>query len=167
MNYNAGSCKLAWDESVSYQVVGNGSATPYADGATYPFSTDATLYAQWTPVAVSFVPVGSFVSTDGTGLTTASDNLVHAGDVLVIWVKSRGTPIRLTAIVGSGSGAVGTAVRAFQYFTVQHANSGDEIWFVPVTKAGTITLTFSWSSSNASSVCEYSTQEFQPSAAAT
>ena len=109
---------------------------------------------------------GSFVTASITGLSTASATLAHAGDLLVIWVKSVSPSIHVTGIVGAGTGAIGTPVNAIQYFTVQHANNDDEIWYVPVTSAGTITLTFTWSASNSSVPCEYSTQEFQPSAPA-
>ena len=30
----------------------NGTGTPYADSASYPFNADATLYAQWKEIAV-------------------------------------------------------------------------------------------------------------------
>ena len=41
----------------------NGSGTPYANGASYPFSADATLYAQWTQVNHTVI----FNSNGGTG----------------------------------------------------------------------------------------------------
>jgi uncharacterized repeat protein (TIGR02543 family) len=42
-----------------WNTAGNGSGTAYADGATYPFSADVTLYAQWTalPNYTVFLPI--------------------------------------------------------------------------------------------------------------
>ena len=122
--------------------------TSYADGALYPFGSSTTLYAQWTQ-STTLSAVGNFASTtsgSGAGVTTANATLSHPGDLLVIWVKAlfQGalTPIDVTSISGSGIGAIGTPAKAIQYYTVDHLNNDDEIWYVPVTTAGTITLTF-------------------------
>src|SRR6185369_5474635 len=42
----------------------NGSGTAYADSASYPFSADATMYAQWTPLPSHTV---TFDNNGGTG----------------------------------------------------------------------------------------------------
>jgi uncharacterized repeat protein (TIGR02543 family) len=114
---------------------------------------------------------GSFVTAGSAGLTTAQASLGQAGDLLVIWVKSRfGTsspPIQVASISGSGTGAIGTPVLAIQHYTVDYPNNDDEIWYAPVTTAGTITLTFTWTGDNSSDYSEYSTQEFQPSTPST
>lgn len=45
-----------------WNTAANGSGTAYADGATYSFSTDITLYAQWTALPLTFtdVPLDGF-----------------------------------------------------------------------------------------------------------
>jgi uncharacterized repeat protein (TIGR02543 family) len=113
---------------------------------------------------------GAFATVGATGITTANASLLQAGDLFVIWVKSRftGNPqIQVLNITTSGTGHIGTPVNASQYYTVDHPNNDDEIWFAPVTSAGTITLTFIWSGSSSSDFNEYSTQEFQPSTPST
>ena len=151
-----------------WNTAANGSGTPYADGATYPFSASTTLYAQWT--AAIFSVEGNFATTGNFGLTTANVSLAKAGDLLVIWVKSRFTTnpqIHITNISASGTGAIGTLVNAIQYYTVDHPGNDDEIWYAPVITAGTVTLTFTWSGASSSDYNEYSTQEFLPSTPST
>jgi uncharacterized repeat protein (TIGR02543 family) len=118
--------------------------------------------------ATTLTAVGSFASAGGTGLTTASATLATAGDVLVIWVQAQAetTAGHVTGITkSSGAGAIGTPVNVIQYITGSgHSGNEDEIWYAPVTTAGAITLTFAWSGST-SGEQEYSTEEFQPSAA--
>ena len=112
--------------------------------------------------------VGSFAQNEATGLPTANATLVNSGDLLVIWVKNLypdGTPNQVISISGTGTGAVGTPQLAIQYDTVSHPNNDDEIWYAPVTNSGPITLHFTWSGSTSSDMIQYSTQEFQPSAA--
>jgi hypothetical protein len=117
----------------------------------------------------TLTPVGSFVSNSGIGLTTAAATLVNPGDVLAIWVQAQNqsTAGHVTGIVSSGTGAIGTALDAITYTTVQHPGNDDEIWYAPVTALGATTLTFTWSGTPSSVDLEYSTQEFQPSAAST
>ena len=153
----------------------NGTGTSYADGASYPFSASTTLYAQWSPnshpVTTTLSTEGTFVTAGGNGLTTAKVSLGKSGDLLVIWVKARFSttliPIQVASISASGTGAIGTPVLAIQHYTVDHPNNDDEIWFAPITTAGSITLTFTWTGSISSDYLEYSTQEFQPSAPST
>src|SRR5579863_2839599 len=95
----------------------------------------------------SLTAVGNFVTTGNNGITTSNANLSKAGDLLVIWVKSRFTTnpqIHITTISASGTGAIGVPVNAIQYYTLDHPGNDDEIWYAPVTTAGTITLTFTW-----------------------
>ncbi len=47
-----------------WNTLANGTGTPYADGATYPFTADVTLYAQWTVLPNHTV---TFNSNGGTG----------------------------------------------------------------------------------------------------
>ena len=148
-----------------WNTAANATGTAYAGGATYPFSADVILYAQWTTVT-NFSAVGNFVTTGNSGITTANATLTKAGDLLVIWVKSRFTSnpqIHVLNISASGTGAIGTPVNAVQYYTVDHPGNDDEIWYVPITSAGTVTLAFTWSGVSSSDFNEFSTQEFQPS----
>jgi uncharacterized repeat protein (TIGR02543 family) len=46
-----------------WNTAANGSGTPYANGATYPFDADTTLFAQWTQVNHTVI----FNSNGGTG----------------------------------------------------------------------------------------------------
>jgi uncharacterized repeat protein (TIGR02543 family) len=119
--------------------------------------------------SATLIPVGSFTTNSSSGLTIASASLKYPGDVLAIWVQSQNqTPGNVTGITAtSGPGAIGTAVKAIAYTTVQHANNDDEIWYAPVTTAGAVTLTFAWSGTAAGNSIEYSTQEFQPSSTST
>jgi hypothetical protein len=121
--------------------------------------------------STAMTPVGAFVTNGGSGLTTASATLENAGDVLAIWVQATTASAagHVTSITPSGAGVIGTALKALNYTTVQHGPpfNDDEIWYAPVTTAGAVTLTFAWSGSAAGSNIEYSTQEFQPSSAAT
>ena len=51
-----------------WNTLANGSGTDYADGATYSFSADITLYAQWTALPNHTV---TFNSNGGTGTMSA------------------------------------------------------------------------------------------------
>jgi uncharacterized repeat protein (TIGR02543 family) len=51
-----------------WNTLANGTGTAYADGAIYPFSADATLYAQWTALPNHTV---TFNSNGGSGTMTA------------------------------------------------------------------------------------------------
>ena len=67
----AGSTFLGWNTAA------DGSGTAYANGATYPFSSSTTLYAQWLTVASVAPPSGPLGSTTpititGTGFTGAT-----------------------------------------------------------------------------------------------
>ena len=48
----------------NWNTAANGSGTPYANGATYDFTADATLYAQWSALPNHTV---TFNSNGGTG----------------------------------------------------------------------------------------------------
>jgi uncharacterized repeat protein (TIGR02543 family) len=80
----------------------NGNGTPYADGATYPFTSNVLLFAQWTQSPATTVPaantpanvaptttaptVGSVIENDAT---TSDDTLPVSGlrpESLLGWV---------------------------------------------------------------------------------
>jgi uncharacterized repeat protein (TIGR02543 family) len=54
-----------------WNTIANGTGTAYANGATYPFTTSATLYAQWTLIPVVFHTV-TFNGNGSTGGSTDS-----------------------------------------------------------------------------------------------
>lgn len=73
----------------------DGSGQAYADGATYPFDTDATLYAQWSSTVIaSLVVHGSTSMTEGESDVLVAEGFNAAGDSLgdvtdhVTWVSS-------------------------------------------------------------------------------
>ncbi|MEI6621126.1 MAG: InlB B-repeat-containing protein [Actinomycetes bacterium] len=49
-----------------WNTVAGGTGTAYADGATYPFAADATLYAQWAPRSCASYSVGDTGPGGGT-----------------------------------------------------------------------------------------------------
>ena len=53
-----------------WNTAAGGAGTPYADGVTYSFAADLTLYAQWTAVASHTV---TFMANGGTGTMSQSD----------------------------------------------------------------------------------------------
>ena len=52
----------------------NGSGTPYSDGQSYPFTTNATLYAQWVPNSFTV----TFNANGGTGTMAPETSSVAA-----------------------------------------------------------------------------------------
>jgi len=60
-----------------------GGAPTYADGATYPFTADATLYAQWTPL-----PYGGPLTFSSGDFGAAT---VGVGKALTVTVTNTGT----------------------------------------------------------------------------
>ena len=54
-----------------WNTVSTGAGTPYADGATYPFVADSTLYAQWTAIASPALPPPFVVPPSSTTTTTS------------------------------------------------------------------------------------------------
>jgi uncharacterized repeat protein (TIGR02543 family) len=74
-----------------WNTAADGSGTSYADGATYPFSADATLYAQWVAVShtVTFVPNGGTGSmaaeTKNAPTALAANSFTRAGYAFAGW----------------------------------------------------------------------------------
>ena len=94
-----GSTFLGWNTAA------NGSGTPYANGANYPFTSSTTLYAQWLTVASVAPPSGPLGSTTpititGTGFTgPASVTIGGVAAASVVVVNST----TITAIVPTGA----------------------------------------------------------------
>lgn len=55
-----------------WNTAANGSGTPYVNGALFPFTSDLTLYAQWTPITFTV----SFNSNGGTGSMTSQTGTI-------------------------------------------------------------------------------------------
>ncbi len=106
LNANAfsftGSTFLGWNTAA------NGSGTAYSNGATYPFTSSTTLYAQWLTVASVAPPVGPLSSTTpititGTGFTGATGvtvNGVAATSVVVVNATTITAVVPTSATVG-------------------------------------------------------------------
>jgi hypothetical protein len=114
----------------SWNTAANGPGTAYADGATYPFSASATLYARWT-VATTFTPSaptvtatspvsgpvsgGTSITVIGTGFSTISgDSTIEFGTTASPRTSCSSTT-RCTAIApGEAAGTVNVVARTPQ-----------------------------------------------------
>jgi uncharacterized repeat protein (TIGR02543 family) len=84
-----------------WNTVANGSGTAYADGASYPFTASATLYAQWSTVAIALVAGSTsskMVATTGAITVTSPKNVTSSANVLLALVQ----------VFGPNSTGVGT-----------------------------------------------------------
>lgn len=75
-----------------WNTVANGSGTAFANGATYPFAVDATLYAQWTLIPVTPPSGGG----GGGGVVTSTVTFLGNGATGTV-VQSSAVPAVLTA----------------------------------------------------------------------
>ena len=57
----------------------NGNGTPYANGATYPFTSNVLLYAQWTQNATTTVAPTTTVAASGGSSATTSTTVAASG----------------------------------------------------------------------------------------
>lgn len=64
-----------------WNTAANGTGTSYANGASYSFSADITLYAQWTIVSYTITYVGNS-NTGGTAPTTPTS--VNSGSTFIV-----------------------------------------------------------------------------------
>ena len=77
---------------IGWNTVANGSGTPYADGASYPFTASTTLYAQWSnaPIGVSLTQTptgggGNGVPTNGDVVTFTFSQVMQASSIVSGW----------------------------------------------------------------------------------
>lgn len=121
----------------------DGSGIAYADGASFPFTADATLYAQWTPVTTTLADNGSAIGagniTQGTNNNIiASFTLAQTGangTLNAVTVPTTGTYVAAD-INGSGF--------KLWYTTTNTFATTNELRAVGSTSTGTgETLTFS------------------------
>ncbi len=151
-------------QAVTYQ------ATDVTDGNEVVLQTATVTFEG--PVTLTTV-ASTYTSASATNKTQATATLVNAGDVLVIWIENNvpgGGSAPGSTVSGitkaSGTGAIGTAVPAIAH-TGTNIPNDFEIWYAPVTTAGTITLNFAWTGNAITTdEIEYTTQEFQPASPA-
>jgi uncharacterized repeat protein (TIGR02543 family) len=73
-----------------WNTAANGSGTAYADGASYPFTASATLYAQWSTGAIALVAGSTSstkVGTTGAITVTSPQNVASSANVLLAMVQ--------------------------------------------------------------------------------
>jgi|GEM_PF-5133930 len=72
-----------------WNTASDGSGTAYADGASYPFTTNTTLYAQWSMLAIApSLANQTFTGTVGTAFSEIPSN---SGGAATLWAVSSGT----------------------------------------------------------------------------
>ena len=138
---------------LNWNTAADGSGTTYADGATYPFAADATLYAQWvvgiivnsaddTIVNDGFCTLREAITNanadDQSGSTdcaagSGADVITFAADYTITLVGSQ-LPVVTSEITITGNGAANTIIQA-------HANPNVATYRVlRISAAGNLTL---------------------------
>ena len=126
-----------------WNTAANASGTPYANGATYPFTASTTLYAQWTATGtittVQSGDAGTSAVASGAAMTVLPANAT-VGDTVVVAVLGAGstgqTVTSLTSPMGTFTKVTGN---------LQSGQSDVELWICSnvTTPARTITVTWS------------------------
>ena len=115
-----------------WNTAASGSGTAYADGATYAFSADVTLYAQWmapAPTVTSILPTrgsiygGSSVTITGTGflsgatvtIGSAATNVIVVSDTSITATTAAGTAGATDVVVTNTDLQTGTLPGGFTY----------------------------------------------------
>jgi hypothetical protein len=73
-----------------WNTVAGGTGTAYADGASYPFTSSTTLYAQWSTGAIALVAGSTSstkVGTTGAITVTSPQNVASSANVLLAMVQ--------------------------------------------------------------------------------
>ncbi|MEJ0014929.1 MAG: InlB B-repeat-containing protein [Actinomycetota bacterium] len=118
-----GSTFLGWNTAA------NGSGTAYAGGATYPFTSSTTLYAQWLTVASVAPPTGPLtagtaITITGTGFTgatgvtiggVAATSVVVVNATTITAVVPTGASVGAKDVVVTTPGGTGTGTGLFTY----------------------------------------------------
>jgi Peptidase A4 family/Listeria-Bacteroides repeat domain (List_Bact_rpt) len=105
------------EEFVDWNTSANGSGTSYANGASYPFSSSTTLYAQWAPTYTV-----TFNANGGTG--TMSPQTSDAAEALALNAFSNGNLTFVdwnTSANGSGTNYANGASYPFTLSTTLYA----------------------------------------------
>lgn len=88
-----------------WNTAANGSGTEYANGATYPFQSSVTLYAQWSTTSTGLTTVPGYTSSNWSGyiLPTATPSTFVSGEWTVPMLNCAVTPNGYsTTWVGTG-----------------------------------------------------------------
>ena len=87
----------------------DGTGTPYAGGATYSFSADVTLYAQWS-IYGTIVAKTATTATDTTTAFSINTPTVSTGDVVLLLISGSGNTSVTVPTAPSGWTALTTGV---------------------------------------------------------
>ncbi len=119
----------------------NGSGTAYANEATYPFTANITLYAQWAGVseAATFP-----VNVKALGGTTLSINPQKVGDLIVFSSQIWSQTITVTGVSCPETSAWQLAKR---YVDTVNGVITEELWWATATATGATTITATYSAS--------------------
>ena len=146
----AGHTFTAWNTAA------NGSGTPYANGASYPFNADVTLYAQWGPISaineVQSGDVGTSVVASGTSAAVLSAPATLGDTIVLAILGNHSTGQTVTSVTSP----MGTFVKVNA--SLQAGQSDIELWVLSgVTGAGTtVTVTMSAGSAWYAQATEFS-----------
>jgi hypothetical protein len=128
-----------------WNTLANGTGTPYAAGASYPFAASTLLYAQWTAVKVNVTEAAGFpVNSETLGGATLTVNPKKAGDIVIFQSQIHSHSITLTGVSCPETGAWHLAER---YVDTVNGVIAEEIWWAVSTSTGSTKITATYSSS--------------------
>jgi uncharacterized repeat protein (TIGR02543 family) len=146
---------------IGWNTAANGSGTPYLNGASYPFTADATLYAQWSEITeASTFPT----SADTTGETTLAINPQHIGDLIIFESEIHSQTITVSSVAAPGTG---TWQLADRYVDPTNHVITEEIWWSVATATGATTITATYSASVAGIISELTADSYTTASAST
>ncbi len=149
----------AGEQFLGWNTAADGSGTPYADQGGFPFTADATLYAQWGPpptYIVTYEATDSDGSTPSSGSTPNDASSPYASGASVTVLGNTGSsPLALNGYAfegwcttdngGNPTACTGTSYQAGATFTISADTNLYAQWAVPVT---TYTLTYTTTNSD-------------------
>jgi hypothetical protein len=127
-----------------WNTAANATGTAYANGATYPFGADVTLYAQWSTAPGSITKVqagdsGTSASASGAAMTVLPANAT-VGNTVVVAILGAGSTGQTVTSVTSPMGLF-TKVTS----NLQSGQSDVELWICSNVTSGARTLNVTWS----------------------
>lgn len=108
----------------NWATAADGSGTTYGDGVSFPFTADATLYAQWTPVTTTLADNGSPIAAGN--ITQGTNNNIIASFTLA----QTGANSTLNAVTVPTTGT---------YVAADVNGSGFKLWYNTTNTFGTAT----------------------------
>jgi len=137
-----------------WNTVAGGGGTPYANGASYPFTSSVTLYAQWTFIKLPQAPlsVTSLNGQVGAPLALTTSGGSGTGSLSFVVVNGTGTGCSVTGAVLSATGAgtcLVTATKAGDSQYLATTSASTPVLMAPASTVhlpGPVTLTFTGSS---------------------